>query len=149
MGKLLTILIIAIIFEAIGVVFLSRGLKEIGSPERVTAGAIVKLIGRGATNRHILLGVFFEALFFAGLLMLMSKSEVSFVWPMTSIGFVATTVAAKFFLHEQIPPARWAGVLLITAGAALVSWTEAKPPPPDAASITAGGGDVSEIPHRR
>lgn len=138
MAKLLTILLIAIFFEAVGVVFLSRGLKQIGEVKQISAGEIGRLVVRGITNRDIILGVFFEALFFVGLLMLMSKSDVSFVWPMTSVGFVATTLAAKFFLHEQVPSARWAGVLLITIGAALVSWSEAKPeaePKPGPSSI--------------
>lgn len=149
MPKLLTILLIAIVFEAIGVVFLSRGLKEIGPPERLTITEIANLIGRGASNKHILLGILFEAIFFVGLLMLMSMSEVSFLWPMTSIGFVATTLAAKFFLHEQIPSARWAGVLLITAGAALVSWTETKSPRDNSPiSVPNGAGIIKNDPER-
>lgn len=124
MTKILIILLIAIVFEAIGVVYLSRGLKEIGGPEKMTLPAILKLVGRGVTNFNIIRGVFFEALFFVGLLMLMSRADVSLVWPLTAVGFIATTLAAKFFLHEQVSPARWVGVLLITAGAALVSWSE-------------------------
>jgi drug/metabolite transporter (DMT)-like permease len=49
---------------------------------------------------------------------------VSFVWPLTSLSFVMTALAAKFFLHEQIIPARWAGICLIMAGAALITWSE-------------------------
>src|ERR1041385_5133016 len=45
-----------------------------------TVSGVLRLVGRGMTNGHILLGVFFEALFFIGLLMLMSKADVSFVW---------------------------------------------------------------------
>jgi uncharacterized membrane protein len=138
MAKILTILLIAIVFEAIGVVFLSRGLKEIGEPDKVNFSGIAKLVGRGFTNGNIIRGVFFEALFFVGLLMLMSRAEVSFIWPLTALGFVATTLSAKLFLHEEVSLARWTGVLLITAGAALVSWTEkAKEPPPPTTNTAA------------
>jgi drug/metabolite transporter (DMT)-like permease len=124
MGKLLVVLFTALIFEAIGVVFLSKGLKQIGAAKSITVQEVGRLIGRGVTNRHILLGVFFEAIFFVGLLMLMSKSDVTFVWPLTSLSFVMTTFAAKFFLHEHVSSTRWAGVCLIMAGAALITWSE-------------------------
>ena len=83
------------------------------------------------TNPHILLGVFFEALFFACLLILMSKSDISFLWPLTALSFVFATLAAMWFLHEQVSPIRWAGVVFIMIGAALISYSEhAKPKPP-------------------
>ena len=94
MAKLVVILITALILEAIGEVFLSKGLKQIGEIKHFSIPEIKGVIGRGITNRNILLGVFFEALFFGGLLTLMSKGDVSFVWPLTSLGFVLTTIAA-------------------------------------------------------
>lgn len=141
MAKLLMILLVAIVLETIGVVCLSRGLKEIGELDKVSLPAVLKLVGRGLTNANIIRGVFFEALFFIGLLMLMSKADVSFIWPLTALGFVSMTLAAKFFLHEEVSRARWIGVLLITAGAGLVSWTEKakeplSSPPATADSIT-------------
>jgi drug/metabolite transporter (DMT)-like permease len=128
MARLLTILFFALIFEAIGVVFLSRGLKQIGELQEVSVAGVARLVAAGVTNRHIVLGVFFEALFFVGLLMLMSKADVSFVWPLTSLSFVVTTIAAKIYLHEQVSPLRWSGVCLIMMGAALISWTERNNP---------------------
>ena len=50
MVRLLCILFIGLVFEAIGVVFLSRGLREIGEPARMSLTELVNLIGRGATN---------------------------------------------------------------------------------------------------
>ena len=40
------------------------------------------------------------------------------------MGFLLTALAAKFLLHEVIPPLRWVGVLLIMLGAGLITWTE-------------------------
>jgi len=64
----------------------------------------------------------------------MSKgAEISFIWPLTALGFVFTTLAARFILHEQVPLVRWGGVLLIMAGAGLITYSEKKaeqkPPP--------------------
>ena len=132
MTKYLLVLLIALVFEAIGVVFLNKGLKQIGDVPKVTTREIVRVVQRGVTNPNVLLGVFFEALFFAGLLILMARSDVSFLWPLTSLGFVLTTLAAKYILHEQVPGLRWGGVLLIMLGAALITWSEQtkESPPP-------------------
>lgn len=124
MSKLIAILIVALLFEAVGVVFLSKGLKEIGEVERVSAAEIKRVIVRGATNGNILLGVFLEAIFFAGFLILLAKADISFIWPLTSLGFVLTTAAAKFLRHEDVTPLRWTGVVLIMIGAAIVGWSE-------------------------
>ena len=148
MTKLLTILLIALVFEAIGVVFLSRGLKEIGELRQVSFAEITRLISRGVTNPHLLLGVFFEALFFVGLLMLMSKADVSFVWPLTSLSFVLTTIAAKLYLEEQVPMARWLGVCLIMLGAGLITWSEKdKTPAPPNESAPTSSSQNSLLPH--
>ena len=128
MSKLLIVLIVGLLFEATGVVFLSKGLKQVGEVTAVNASEIVRIVKAGATNGHILLGVFLEAIFFGALLYLMSQADLSFVWPLTALGFVLTTLAAKIFLHEQISTARWLGVLLIMAGAALITWSEKSKP---------------------
>jgi drug/metabolite transporter (DMT)-like permease len=46
------------------------------------------------------------------------------VWPLTSLGFVLTTLAAKYIRHEDVNAMRWAGVFLIMAGAVLVGYSE-------------------------
>jgi drug/metabolite transporter (DMT)-like permease len=121
--KFILILLIALVFEAIGVVFLSGGLKQIGEPKTINAAEIAALIIRGATNKNILLGVFFEAIFFGFLLYMLSQKDVSIVWPLTALGFVITSLAARIFLKEQISSVRWAGICLIVLGAGLVTWS--------------------------
>jgi drug/metabolite transporter (DMT)-like permease len=143
MAKFLFILLIALVLEAIGVVFISRGLKQIGDMERVCFSEICRVVQSGVTNRSIITGVFFEALFFVGLLILMARNDVSFIWPLTSLGFVITTLAAKFYLHEQVPSIRWAGVALIVLGAGLISWTEQTQPKPAASTSTANAAASS------
>lgn len=133
MAKLLLILIIGLIFESTGVVLLKKGMEQIGEVKTINLPAVTRLIKTGVTNPNILLGVLFEALFFATLLILMSKSDISFLWPLTGLSFVFATFAAIMFLGEQVSPVRWAGVILIMLGAALISYSEqtkTKPPSP-------------------
>ena len=123
MAKILIILMLALVLEALGVVLLSRGLKQIQSPIGETGGGAA-LVWRGLTNPSLMTGIVLETIFFGALLYLLSQRDVSLVWPLTSLGFVITAVAARWILHEEISWVRWCGVGLIVVGAALVSYSE-------------------------
>jgi len=136
MGKLVIILVVALLFEAVGVVLLSQGLKEIGEIRQLTVSEVARVAGRGVVNRNILLGVAFEAIFFVTLLVLLKNWDVSLIWPLTSLGFVLTTLCAKYIRHEDVTALRWSGVVLIMMGAALVGWSEkSKTPTPIRAAV--------------
>lgn len=47
---------------------------------------------------------------------LLSWADLSYVLPVTSIGYVLNALAARAFLGETLSWERWAGTLLITAG---------------------------------
>jgi|ERR1700677_2306365 len=135
MTKIIIILIVAAIIESIGVAFLSAGLKEVRGARQITVNEITRVLVSGATNGKILLGVALEAGFFGALLYMLSLRDVSFIWPLTSLGFIFTTIAAEFILHERVSAVRWAGVALIALGAGLTSYSEAaKGNGPDAAA---------------
>jgi drug/metabolite transporter (DMT)-like permease len=136
MAKLLLILLIGLVFEAAGVVFLKKGITQIGEVKAISVVEVLRVVKAGITSPSVLLGVFFEALFFACLLILLGKSDISFLWPLTALSFVMTTFAALIFLGEKVSSMRWAGVIFIVIGAALISYSEhAKPklPPSTAA----------------
>ena len=124
MFKLLLILLIGLIFESTGVVLLKKGMTQIGEVKSVTATEVWRVVKTGAANPQIISGVFFEALFFVCLLVLMARSDISFLWPLTGLSFVFATFAAMLFLHEQVSVVRWLGVVLIMLGAACISYSE-------------------------
>jgi drug/metabolite transporter (DMT)-like permease len=131
MAKLLLILLIGLVFESAGVVLLKKGISQMGEVTTINAAAMLRLVREGATSPQVLLGVVCEALFFLSLLILMSKSEISFLWPLTALSFVFATFAAIWFLGERVSGVRWAGVFFIMLGAALISYSEhARPKPP-------------------
>ncbi len=124
MTKIIIILFIGLVCEAAGVVLLKEGIDTVCKGKDVTVANIIPTVLKGATNLRILLGVALEAAFFACLLYMMSQKEISFVWPLTSMSFVMTTLAAVFYLKEEVTAARWAGVALIMLGAGLITWSE-------------------------
>jgi len=123
MAKILIILVIAAIIESVGITYLAGGLKEIHGAKEITVSEIARVLKSGATNWKILLGIGLEAVFFFALLYMLSVQDLSFVWPLTSLGFIVTTLAAQFILGEKVSATRWAGVLLIALGAFLISYS--------------------------
>lgn len=140
MTKILIILCLAFTFEAFGVIILKRGLDQIGPryTERKattpTWSNVLKLVGDWFTNRDVLLGLLLETIFFVLLQYLLGQRDVSFVWPLTALSFVMTTLAAQFFLNERVDTIRWTGIALIVLGAAFISYGEHNKPKLAAAS---------------
>ena len=56
-------------------------------------------------------------------LALLSWADLSFVLPVTAVGYPLSAFAGYLFLGEAIPPQRWAGTALIVAGMVLVGLT--------------------------
>ena len=127
MTKILIILLITFAFEAFGVIALKKGIDQISVKyaERKTTlpvwKNVVTLVGNWFTNKDVLLGLLLETIFFIMLQYLIGQRDVSFVWPLTAVSFVMTTLAAQFLLHERVDAVRWSGVALIMLGAALIS----------------------------
>ncbi|HUA64651.1 MAG TPA: EamA family transporter [Alphaproteobacteria bacterium] len=124
MVKLILILLVGLVFESAGVVLLKKGIMQVGAVQAVTTAEVVRVVKAGASNPQILLGVFFEALFFLCLVILMAKSDISFLWPLTALSFVFATFAAIIFLGESVSLVRWIGVVLIVIGAAFISYSQ-------------------------
>ena len=72
--------------------------------------------------------------FFASYLTALSWADLTYVLPATAFGNVIVELLSKFWLHETISVARWAGVVLITVGVGFVaqgpSLTERPKPEP-------------------
>ena len=50
-------------------------------------------------------------------------ADLSYVLPLTAIGYVFAALLGRFILHEQVSPERWLGTALIFIGVAVVSST--------------------------
>jgi|SRR5208282_2333088 len=143
MTKWILLFVIGITFESAGLVFLKKGMMEVPEVRPLTVSKALSVAKAATTNMHILMGVFFQALFFASLLVLMTRADISFLWPLTGLGFVVATLAGIIFLHEQVSSVRWAGVVLSMIGAALIS---ASGHPKPAAAPTSH--ELSQLPQK-
>lgn len=67
------------------------------------------------------LGVGLLILWLLSRMALLSWADLSYVLPVTSIGYVLVALAGRVLLQEQITFQRWAGILMIMGGVAMVS----------------------------
>lgn len=103
--------------EAWGFVLIKRGLLDGASHlPFLTTGHFGQVFDQILTTPKILVGTTLEALHFGVLMELLSFGDVSFIIPLTSVGYILTPLTALVFLHETIPPIRWIGILFICAG---------------------------------
>lgn len=71
-------------------------------------------------------GVLLLILWMLSRMTLLSWADLSFVEPVTAVGYVLTAFFGWYFLHEAVSGRRWLGTLLIFAGVAFVGVTSPK-----------------------
>jgi len=105
------------LFAAVGDSLLSHGMKEVGSISlRQWSSVLVAVF-----NPWVGLGIVFLLGFFLSYTTALSWADLTYVLPASSLGYVLLAVIARFWLHEQITPWRWLGILLISAGVGFVT----------------------------
>src|SRR6202034_132612 len=105
--------IIVILSNALGNFFLDRGMRG-----RVTTTPVEYVAA--ILTPWVMLGISLLILWLLSRMALLSWADLSYVLPVTSLGYVASAIIGRFFLSEQITPVRWAGTALIIAGTVLV-----------------------------
>jgi uncharacterized membrane protein len=115
--KLLTVFVV--LTNVLGNFFLSWGMKHQASELGLSPLAYIRLI----FSPWALLGTTLLILWLLSRMTLLGWADLSYVLPVTSIGYVLTAVLGRFFLDEKITPQRWAGTLLIVIGIVFVGLT--------------------------
>ncbi len=77
-------------------------------------------------NPSVALGITLLILWLLTRMALLSWADLSFVVPVTGIGYFLAAVLGKLFLNESITSAQWLGTFLIFAGTVMVGTTRQK-----------------------
>jgi drug/metabolite transporter (DMT)-like permease len=104
-----------------GDIAIARGVKAIAEPSSLLPMALLRFLGRVVCTGWLMIGIGLKAVSFYVLLLLLSWQPVSFVIPASALSYVVGTFGAKYILREEISGSRWAGVLLVCVGVALVA----------------------------
>jgi ceramide glucosyltransferase len=122
--RIASILALVILTGTAGDILVSRTMKGIGEVKHFSPRALIRVALSVARTPIFWLGIFVLAISFFSFLALLSWAPVSFVVPATALGYAVGTISARFVLHERIDPARWAGVLLLCLGVAVMSLSD-------------------------
>ncbi|MDE3149152.1 MAG: EamA family transporter [Acidobacteriota bacterium] len=111
------ILALVAVCAPLGDTCLSRGMTHmpaitLADPTTLVAAVFTPWIALGIA---LLIG------FFASYLTALSWADLTFVLPATAFGNVIVALLSRFWLHETISLARWAGIVLITVGVGFVA----------------------------
>jgi len=107
--------LIVVFSNAFGNFFMKRGL-----PESAQLSTPLEYIG-ALFQPWVALGVALLIVWQMSRLALLSWADLSYVLPVTSVGYVLVALIGKVMLNEAITDRRWVGIVLIMAGVALVS----------------------------
>lgn len=80
-------------------------------------------------NPWVLVGIALLAGWVLSRMALLSWADLSYVIPVTSVGFVLNAIMGALFLQETISPLRWLGTFCIVGGTVLVGLTAPKTEP--------------------
>jgi drug/metabolite transporter (DMT)-like permease len=111
------VLAVVTLASAFGDTSLAVGMKRIGPVSLTHPDALITAL----RTPWVLSGVLLLLLWTACYLTALTWADLTFVLPATSLAYVAVALLSRFWLHEQISPARWAGIALITAGVGFVT----------------------------
>lgn len=75
---------------------------------------------------YVALGIALLIVWLLSRMALLSWADLSYVLPLTAVGYIITAAIGRFVLHEQVSVARWSGTILIVAGTALVGMTDSR-----------------------
>jgi drug/metabolite transporter (DMT)-like permease len=111
------ILAIVTLTSALGDTFLAVGMKQLGPVSLHHLSTLIVAL----KIPWVIAGVVLLIGFFASYLTALSWADVTFVLPATSFAYVVVALLSRFWLHEQITPARWLGIFCIVAGVGFVT----------------------------
>ena len=106
---------IVILSNTLGNFFIARGMRRLAVPADSAVHMVLAIF-----TPWVALGVALLILWLLSRMVLLSWADLSYVLPVTSLGYVANALMGHFFLSEHITLQRWSGTLLIVAGTVLV-----------------------------
>jgi len=111
------VLLAIIVFASTGDISLSYGMRHVGA---ISLARWTELFA-AVLNPWIALGIVLLLGFFAAYLSALSWSDLTYVLPATSLGYVLLALLSVWLLGEKVSVTRWIGILLVSSGVGIVT----------------------------
>ena len=116
------LILLGVLLNASAQLMLKAGMEQIGHFEFSAANVVpigMKVMG----NLPIISGLGMYVCSVGVWLLVLSRVQVSYAYPMLSIGYVVNAVAAYYLFGEPLSSVRMMGIFIIIAGVYLVAQT--------------------------
>ncbi len=117
--RLSSVLLLFIALKAVGNLSLAWGMKHF--PEQISANPIPYI--KAIFDPFVASGILALIVALLVRMALLSLADLSYVLPVTAIGYFVAALLGKTFLHETVSGQRWLGTAFIFVGALLVAST--------------------------
>jgi len=120
MIKIILMLAFFICCSTGGEIAMTYGMKRVGEPESFRPLALLRFLGKALRSGWVWFAMPLMAASFYSLLVLLSWAPLSVVIPASAFNYVVGTFGAMYILKENVSGKRWAGVVMVCIGVALV-----------------------------
>ena len=116
----LPLIMLGVLLNAAAQLFLKEGMRRIGHFEFIWANA-VPITMQVAGNVFVLGGLLCYVISVAVWLLVLSRVEVSFAYPLLSVGYIVNAVAGYYLFQENLSVMRITGIVIICVGVYFVT----------------------------
>jgi multidrug transporter EmrE-like cation transporter len=116
----LSLIFLDVCLNVVGQLFLKYGMSQFGNFS-LSLATLPPVFLKAATSLPVLLGLVCYGLGFMVWLIVLAKADVSYAYPMISLGYVFTAILARVLIGEAVSLQRMAGILIICLGVFLVA----------------------------
>lgn len=116
----LGMLVVSVIFAVAGQFTLKTAMNEVGRIGASEIAAAGDTIGRAIREPRLWLGLGLFGISSVFWLVVLSRVDLSVAYPFVGLSYIVVVMFARLFLHEQVTPLRWAGVVVIAIGIGII-----------------------------
>ena len=116
----LSLILLDVVLNVTGQLSLKHGMSKYGN-FALSLDALPPIFLKAATSPYVLMGLVCYGLGFLVWLIVLSKAEVSYAYPLISLGYVFTAILARALFGEAVSMTRMAGILVTCLGVFLIA----------------------------
>ncbi len=112
------IILVAVLMASAGEALAAKGMKAASADNGVLAQ-----IRAALSDWHVLVGIALMVGYVLLYVYSLGMAELSLVLPLSAGSYLLGALLSKYYLGEEIKPARWIGTFIITAGVCVIAWS--------------------------
>ena len=114
---------VSVLAAVVGQLCLKQGMTQVGALEMKSLQELLLVAQRVSSNPLVLAGLICYVVAALAWLIVLSRLDLGFAYPMLALTYAIIPMAAHVFLGEEIPILRWVGIGIVIVGVLLIAQT--------------------------